>query len=69
MQIPPSVRLTLDQLLDLADQAESRAQHVAWMSKSSTFTKQPPVSAPSLHRMAFELRRTSERLIAMSLVH
>jgi hypothetical protein len=61
VQIPFPIRLTLNQLLDLADETELRAVTLRWMGGSRTPASQ---KAHSLLQIAAELRQTAERLLS-----
>ena len=60
-QIPFPIRLTLNQLLELADETELRAVTLRWMGTSGTPS---PHKAQSLLQIAAELRQTAERLLS-----
>jgi hypothetical protein len=60
-QIPFPIRLTLNQLLELAEETELRAVTLRWMGSSRTPSSQ---KAQSLLQIAAELRHTAERLLS-----
>lgn len=68
VQIPFPIRLTLNQLLDLAEETELRAVTLRWMgsplmSKPLRLINPSPQKAQSLLQIAAELRQTAERLL------
>jgi hypothetical protein len=61
-QIPRPIRLTLDQLLDLADETELRALTLEWMTRSFQVGDPSPPKEETLLQITAELRGKAERL-------
>jgi hypothetical protein len=61
-QIPLPIRLTLDQLLDLADETELRALTLEWMTRSFQVGDPSPRKEVTLLQITAELRGMAERL-------
>jgi hypothetical protein len=60
IEIPFPIKLTLNQLLDLADETELRAVTLRWMGTSRTLS---PPKPQSLLQIAADLRQPPERLL------
>ena len=63
VQIPPHLRLTLNHMLELADETERRAQTLAWMSESLEAGGPSGWKVGSLRSTADDLRETAKRLL------
>ncbi len=61
-EIPLPIRLTLDQLLDLADETELRALTLEWMTRSFEVGVPSPHREETLLQITAQLRRMAERL-------
>ena len=61
-QIPLPIQVTLDQLLELADETELRALTLAWMTHSFQVGQPSPRKQQTLLQITAELRRMAERL-------
>ena len=61
-RIPLPIRLTSDQLLDLADETELRALTLEWMTRSFQVAVQSPQTEEALLQITTQLRRMAERL-------
>lgn len=62
-RIPLPIRATINSVLEIADEADLRAQMIAWMDGHTSDDAQGPAKAGSLHEIAEELRRTAARLL------
>ncbi len=63
VQIPPHLRLTLNHMLELADETERRAQTLTWMGESLEGGGPSAWKVGSLQRTADDLRETAKRLL------
>ena len=61
-QLPLPIRLTLDQLVDLADETELRALTLEWMTRSFEVGVPSPGREETLLQITAQLRRMAERL-------
>jgi hypothetical protein len=61
-QIPLPIRLTLDQLLNLADETELRALTLEWMTRSFQVGDQSPRKEQTLLQITAQLRRMAAQL-------
>jgi hypothetical protein len=61
-EIPLPIRLTADQLLNLADETELRALTVEWMSRSFRVEVQSLHTEETLLQITAQLRRMAARL-------
>jgi len=61
-EIPLPIRLTSDQLLDLADETELRALTLEWMTRSVRVGIQSPHTEEALLQITAQLRQMAARL-------
>lgn len=62
--IPFPIRVTLQELLAVADDADLRAEMLSWTIGHLPTSPQPPDRIQSLHDIATNIRSTAERLFA-----